>query len=263
MKEYYRILGVSRTASQADIRRAYRKLVQQLHPDINPAPEAHALIREVNEAYEILGDPVKRSDYDYRFENPFASVEEPAMKHRDPAYRRRTYSSPAPRNDPQRELMMQFMPYTDWLFRAGLVIALFLCVDFFLPPKQFDEVINGFQMEQYRRNPRYFLNTNTGREIKIAYEDRVKLQVGQEITIRESLVLAIVRKAIVRSGDDIFVLSNLATLYGNFIFVPVLLVLSALAGAGMKARGSIEFRFNLAIVHALLIIFTTILILIS
>ena len=62
--DYYEILGVNRTASDQEIKEAYRKLVKQFHPDKNKSEEATHTIRSINEAYEVLSDPVKRSQYD-------------------------------------------------------------------------------------------------------------------------------------------------------------------------------------------------------
>ncbi len=63
-RDYYEILGVSRTASADEIKRAYRKLVKRYHPDIYDGPDADARIKEINEAYEVLGDDQKRAAYD-------------------------------------------------------------------------------------------------------------------------------------------------------------------------------------------------------
>ncbi len=63
--DYYRVLGVPREASDEDIKKAYRRLVFQHHPDRNPGKaDAEAKIREINEAYEVIGDPESRRTYD-------------------------------------------------------------------------------------------------------------------------------------------------------------------------------------------------------
>ena len=63
--DFYRVLGVSREASDDAIRKAYRKLVFQHHPDRNPDnAQAEPRIREINAAYEVIGDPDKRRSYD-------------------------------------------------------------------------------------------------------------------------------------------------------------------------------------------------------
>src|SRR5438105_1338910 len=64
-KDYYKTLGVERKASADDIKKAFRKLARQYHPDTNKGrPDAEKKFKEISEAYDVLGDAAKRAEYD-------------------------------------------------------------------------------------------------------------------------------------------------------------------------------------------------------
>ena len=63
-RDYYEVLGLSKSASEDDIKKAYRKLAKKYHPDINKEADAEAKFKEINEAYEVLSDPQKKATYD-------------------------------------------------------------------------------------------------------------------------------------------------------------------------------------------------------
>lgn len=63
-RDYYEVLGIDRTASDSEIKKAYRKLSKKYHPDVNDAPDAADKFKEVSEAYEVLSDPQKKAMYD-------------------------------------------------------------------------------------------------------------------------------------------------------------------------------------------------------
>lgn len=86
--EYYELLGVEKNASEADIKKSYKKLAMQYHPDRNKEPDAEDKFKKISEAYQVLSDPQKRQQYDMggqvnfeghhpgNFQNPFDIFEQ-------------------------------------------------------------------------------------------------------------------------------------------------------------------------------------------
>ncbi|MDX6689212.1 MAG: molecular chaperone DnaJ [Solirubrobacteraceae bacterium] len=74
-QDHYKVLGVDRKATADEIKKAYRKLARQYHPDKNPGDEkAEARFKQISQAHDVLGDPEKRKDYDRALSNPFSQA---------------------------------------------------------------------------------------------------------------------------------------------------------------------------------------------
>src|SRR3979490_2497263 len=69
-KDYYKVMGVARDATEAQIKQAYRKLARKYHPDVSKEKDAEARFKEVGEAYEVLKSPEKRAAYDQLGQGP-------------------------------------------------------------------------------------------------------------------------------------------------------------------------------------------------
>lgn len=70
MEDFYQVLGVSKNATESEVKKAYRKLSLEYHPDKNSSPDAGSKFQKINEAYETLGDPEKRKMYDHKDSMP-------------------------------------------------------------------------------------------------------------------------------------------------------------------------------------------------
>src|SRR4051812_48365146 len=92
--DYYETLGVSKNATEDDIRKAYRKLARKHHPDLNPDDkEAHKKFQQINEANEVLSDPEKRKKYDqYGKDWKHSEQFEQARQHRTSAASEQDFS---------------------------------------------------------------------------------------------------------------------------------------------------------------------------
>lgn len=119
MTDYYKILGVSRNASQEEIRKAYLKQVKRYHPDTNPKnKKLEERMKLINEAYKILSDPISRSKYDfnYYFDDSSKSTKNSSYESEDAHYN----SSKSTANDFINNLADTIKELKEKLHKLGL-----------------------------------------------------------------------------------------------------------------------------------------------
>lgn len=256
MKDYYQILTVSRTASEVEIKRAYRKLAVIYHPDKNPDPAAEQFFKEINEAYDVLGNPGKRRAYDFRLLNTLVQEiqTQPVKVHRDPAYRRRRPSGFRPKTEQQKlvELMVHYAPVCRKIIVAAFCISVFLLVDFSLPGTTSYEMV--IDTSGYNKGSDEWMTVRTHRRaLIIPFQWPRQFTNGTRVAVKSSLFLNIPT----RLESDTASVKVYKTIYSNFIFVPIALILSA--ALGMRFRKQPEKAFNYAIVSLLTMFLTVIL----
>lgn len=255
MKDYYSILRVSRSADSRTIKRSYRLLVQQYHPDVNPDPRAAELIKEINEAYDVLSDPVKKQEYDFRFINP--SWQPPVAQgtqHRDPRYRRQ--SRPVKKENRQLELMKNYVHLAVKVCWVGCFVCFFLLIDFCIPHRVLNDTVLGLYTKNSGRTRSHVVVSASGQRIKIGFEDLRTMTQGGRIEITETFITSTPIKIYV--PDKAHTITSMATLYRTYVFVPLLLVVTSVLGVLIRNR--VELQFNFGIVSFVLLIFTLILI---
>jgi hypothetical protein len=257
LKNYYFILSLNIYASEAEVKQSYRRLALQFHPDKNPSAEAEAIFKEVNEAYEVLGDPLRKAVYDQMLRGvpTEEQIQEPVRTHRDPRYRPRpTYN--APRRPTHREEILAMMAlnlrYTLMISRLTLLFSIVLITDYSLPPvKTITEVL--------AENP-----TNRGSSFKLELRDGKTVSVTREgaRNLRKATKIGIYRSAwfsipLTLEDESTHYRTDVQlSIYGNFIFWPILLLLTSLVGT-FYWKG-VEFRFNVGVVNFILFLLTLI-----
>lgn len=260
MKDYYQILGVGPRASEEEIKRAFRKLAIAFHPDKNSSPQAEVLILEINEAYEVLSDPEKRTLYDNLLSGRTV-VERVRPRHRDPRYRRRTpdpnYKSKAQET---MEMMQTYLPHALFVSRCTLAFCLFIALDFLFPASREKEIIIRMSTKRYgmRMGSSQLLVTDKSNIFKLDREDMAKFREGMAILVTYSTWMKV--PIAIEDEATHFEAKVPATIYANFSFVPLILFVTSLLGA--LYRKGVEFRFNLGIVNLLMTLLTIIFLLI-
>ncbi len=254
MRDYYSILGLRTTAKESEIKSAFRKLALRYHPDKNASPEAARLIVEINEAYEILGDPKKRTVYDQLISGQ-ATFQPTQQQHRDPAYRKRAPNlNFKSKRQEMLEMMTSYHPITLLMSRVAFALFLFIALDFLLPSNTEQEVITkmtGIKTGRYQAsNKKFFTNTGTGFEVTNEFSNQFTIGMPVEITYSSIVHVPIYLE---NKPSGIF-LKVPTSIYGTFIFMPVILMITSALGSFYK-RG-IEFDFNIGITNCLLTIFT-------
>lgn len=244
-------MKIGRKATDAEIKKAFRKLATQYHPDKNPSIEAEAIFKEINEAYEILSDPASRLDYDRRLTNPgFYNYQ--AARPQRPVYR-----------GPSEKVMLQnsLLRYSRLLFYFGCLWCSVLIVDYTMPEEDLKGKVTSELTDPNRlsvhqpRKPRKLLNTDINRDFDVTTSEMKHFPYQSDIHIyRSPLLSAVIR---VENYNGSYVINNLGSIYRNFSFAPIMLFLGCVVG--LLVKRNVEFHVNLGIVVFLLMILNIVL----
>jgi hypothetical protein len=248
MKDYYEIMKVDRKATEAEIKKAFRQLANQYHPDKNPSVEAEAIFKEINEAYEVLSDPASRLDYDQRLASPAF------FNYQYIRPQRAAYSGPSEKTMLQNSLLR----YSRLLFVFGCLWCSLLIIDYTMPE---EDLVGKVTTDMSKSTsltvhpPSRLLNTNIGRSFGATGIEMKYFPYESDIHIyRSPLLSAVIR---VENHDGTYVINNLGSIYRNFAFAPIILMISCILG--LVIRSGVEFHVNLGIVVFLLMILNIVL----
>ncbi|HMJ68852.1 MAG TPA: DnaJ domain-containing protein [Cyclobacteriaceae bacterium] len=246
MKDYYEIMKVGRKATDAEIKKAFRKLANQYHPDKNPAYEAEAIFKEINEAYEVLGDAANRLDYDQKLANPaFYEYQNT---------RQQQNTAPYPRRPSERAMLqLSLLRYSRLLFYFGCLWCSVLVVDYLMPANHIESAVltdmSKLPLITFHQ-PQKLLVTSAGHGFDVSAAEMKHFPLGSKVHVYYSSFLrAMIR---IENYDGTYIVNNLGSIYRNFSFAPILLFLSCVIGIVVKK--GVEFHVNLGIVVFLLMI---------
>ncbi|GAL85867.1 dnaJ homolog subfamily B member 5-like [Sporocytophaga myxococcoides] len=140
LKDYYKVLHLSSKASADEIKKAYRKLALQFHPDKNSTPQAKAVFQEINEAYGVLSDPVKKNNYDSSFNQSYqANTSHTGEKSNTENHRPFHKSSGKQKfknKDPYKHFALKGKFFSSFIF----FFCLILCLDYLIS-QRYDNTI--------------------------------------------------------------------------------------------------------------------------
>lgn len=248
---YYEVLSLSTTATDDEIKRAYRHLVVRYHPDKNPDVHAIEMFRSITEAYEVLSNPDMRQGYDYLLNNRDVAEERPV--HRDPAYRpqraHEATESIKTRAPSLRQLMARYLPYTQKMSISCLVVAMVMMADYVLPKRHSTDrvaYIRVFNSHRYRWSELY---TDKGESFVLDRWSRISFDIGDTLLIEKSLAFGIP----VAVGHDTKMMRLGSGIYGNFIYLPAILLI--ISSFGVLTRKNVDWGFNFGVGSLLMLIF--------
>lgn len=251
MKNYYFILGLNIYAHAQEVKRAYRKLALQYHPDRNPSAEAAAIFVEVNEAYEVLGDPQRKYEYDQLLQGA-PSPTPPFTINRDPRFRRGPVANESAST--RREvlnLMREYLKHAVMFSRLALLFSFVLITDYSLPTKPIrEEILQVTPRRDSRYNQSAQLALEDGDVITLKSEAAREFQRGSILTIHSSSWFSV--PVAIENEKTRYKAKVMVSIYGNFKFLPIVMLITSLLGT-FWWKG-VEFRFNLGVVSAILIL---------
>jgi DnaJ-domain-containing protein 1 len=254
LKNYYSILRLPNYARGAEIKQAYRHLALLYHPDKNKSIEAPAYFIEINEAYEVLGDPFQKVVYDQMLNEvePQASTDPVVTRpHRDPRYRPKSaeYIKEArAKKKPYVEFMNGHVQQAVLFSRLALLFSITLLADYSLQPNKHSQTIKA--VEKKLGNESVKVEINDGEAFTLGGQSLQEFATGEVINLYLSPLFSIPTR--IENEQTKFQAGVPITIYGNFIFAPFFLVITSLIGTFYWK--SVEFRFNLGVMNFLLML---------
>ncbi|MFN5557116.1 MAG: DnaJ domain-containing protein [Chryseotalea sp.] len=247
----YDILGISQAASEQEIKKAFRKLALQYHPDKNKNADATEKFNLIQQAYDVLSNPQLKLAYDKRLQQGH-TVPQEEYPNRHPRDRARRYNyPPKPRGPSEEQILKQkALPYFQYVAKAGVFLILFMVVDILLPVRLNEKTIVKISSYSNRKISYDIMHFNDGTSYKVPRDLEYRLEIDDKVVFYQTYLSRTTRQFTVPRLT--FTYTKLATLYTNFRFVPLLFFLGVICAFIFKNK--IDFSFSLGVVNLFLFI---------
>ncbi len=248
MKDYYKILGVTRTSSKEEIKKSYRKLALQYHPDRNKDPSADIIIKDLNEAYDVLGDDVRRGNYHFRLDNKKSTN-----------YRTTTNTHTYTRTRPKPPVQKTYykkkptvFPFKEWAHKAKFVSAFILLycgllsIDYLIAVEYENVKPDYMEMTLHRQLRRttapqrdYYIESPT---LKFSVSiETLSIKEGDNLKVLITPLFGIVKECSVLENKRYEPLTVISIYSALYFFVVAAIVLGTLAHLTKSSEQSVTF----------------------
>lgn len=262
VKDYYKILNISHKATNEEIKKSYRRLALQYHPDRNKDPKRNIMFLEVNEAYQVLSDKAKRDRYDviyllhYNYgvdfkayrpaQRPPSSYKKRTVYRNKTANSRRSANHHRARRKRRKQNPDEFKQHAKYarvvLFCCFLFSSLLL-LDYILPSKVLHEVILSRHTSRTDANTTDIITTSSCTFFFQKDYLRSRFSKGRQVVIKATPIFHTVLYVASNNNKELYY-KPYCTIYSVFLFLLILLYL--ISGVGLFTKKDFEFILNAA-----------------
>lgn len=249
---HYQRLGVTTSATQSDIKRAYRELVKIHHPDLNPHRDTHAVMQEINEAYEVLSDAFSRNMYDLALSGyavPFSPQEETEAERYRREYKKRKAHEERVHMENLIKLKIKFYRFQRYVSFVFFALGILFTLDYYIIPFESSYEIESVKL--LRRQTEIKLAGGQSWLTDRSLLDEYNQYGGAEATVSYSLVFNIPANVSLADSSSEHQISGTLHSFRNIITL-IILIFSAIV---INNKEYTDFRLTCGLVPVLLVIF--------
>ncbi|MCB0836072.1 MAG: DnaJ domain-containing protein [Bacteroidetes bacterium] len=275
-KDYYEILGVTKEATEKEIKKSFRSLAMEYHPDNNDDPYAHKKFLDINEAYQVLGDQGKRQRYDGRYEYQKRAKARGNTQSNYSAYYSANQSYQyRPTPPPKESAFAEFSRYSrvsriiSWV---ALVFSSVVILDYFMAVTSPPEIVMFGSLNQGPAGDMILRIRTSNQEFLLDYKHFERVGRGDLVSLRKTPIFGITTHLYIhnqaqapkeklsdlykekQTKEPVYSLTPHYGIYNVFSFFLIAMLTVSLVGVFLRNRP--DFLLKIGVFNALLIVLT-------